>query len=264
MPENDLDLLTAAAREAGDLALEFFHGHAEVYEKEDKSPVTEADLAVDKLLKERLLTARPDYGWLSEETPDDNHRLETERQFIVDPIDGTRSFVAGQSSWGIALAVVDRGEVSAAAFLMPAKDRIYTASKGAGAFVNTTPMSVAKPRQLEGAGVLTTRANLHPDNWARDVPAIEMAFRPSLVYRIALVAEGRFDATVTFRDCWEWDVAAGALLVTEAGGRVSGRSGAAPSFNSPTGRTDGLIAAEPLLHGQIIGRAAAAQGGSSS
>lgn len=94
--EEDLILITDAAREAGRIAIKYFRRDPEVWWKDGKSPVSEADLAVDRFLRERLLAARPSYGWLSEETAASPERLSAERVFIVDPIDGTRAFIDGR------------------------------------------------------------------------------------------------------------------------------------------------------------------------
>ncbi|TAG15735.1 MAG: 3'(2'),5'-bisphosphate nucleotidase CysQ, partial [Rhodobacterales bacterium] len=125
----DLALLTEAAREAGRIALRYWRREPKVWDKGgDHGPVTEADLAVNDMLKLMLLSARPDYGWLSEETPDDAARLSAETVFIIDPIDGTRAFVAGEETFAHSLAVAHQGKVTAGVVFLPALDKIYTAS----------------------------------------------------------------------------------------------------------------------------------------
>src|SRR5712664_1853384 len=121
MPEgDDLDLLVAAAREAAALALTFFGQDPRSWAKGATSIVSEADFALDRLLAERLRTARPDYGWLSEETADNPERLDRRRVFVVDPIDGTRAFLSGRSEWCVSLAVVADGRPVVAVLLAPA------------------------------------------------------------------------------------------------------------------------------------------------
>ena len=105
----DLELLEAAAREAGEIARSYWREDPQVWDKGGDDPVSEADFAVDKHLHQRLLGARPDYGWVSEETEDNQERLQAERVFIVDPIDGTRSFVAGEKTWAHSLAIALNG-----------------------------------------------------------------------------------------------------------------------------------------------------------
>jgi myo-inositol-1(or 4)-monophosphatase len=135
-PEADLALLIDAARTAGDIARQHFRSDPEIWTKSDDSPVTEADIAIDRVLRTDLLKARPDYGWLSEETEDDPARLSTDRAFIVDPIDGTRAFIEGETSFAHSLAVVDRGEVTAGVVYLPMKDKLYAAARGLGATLN--------------------------------------------------------------------------------------------------------------------------------
>jgi myo-inositol-1(or 4)-monophosphatase len=255
LPERDLALLEGAAREAGVIALRHFAGPRTPREKPGgHGPVTEADLEIDAMLRARLTAARPGYGWLSEESEDGPARLAAERVFIVDPLDGTRAFVAGSPDWGHALAVAVRGRVIAAVLVLPRLLRSYAAALGRGATLNGAPIAVGGRAALEGARVLANRGQMRPEHWPAGVPAVELSMRPALAYRICLVAEGRFDAALTFRDAWEWDVAAGALIATEAGGVVSDRHGAAPVFNSARARVPGLLVAGATLHGLLLDR----------
>ena len=257
-PRADLALLHEAAASAADIALSYWRRDPKTWEKpRDEGPVSEADLAVDAHLRAVLMQARPDYGWMSEETPDTVDARNAETVFIVDPIDGTRAYLRGEETWAHALAVVHRGNPLAAVIDMPAKERRYAAARGHGATRNGAAISpVADPPDLDMADLLVTRPNLAPEHWRGAPPALTRHFRPSLAYRIALVAEGRFDGMLTLRDSWEWDVAAGALIAAEAGAAVSDRKGAALSFNSPGRKTDGLLAAPPALHAEVLARLA--------
>ncbi|MEL7344964.1 MAG: inositol monophosphatase family protein, partial [Pseudomonadota bacterium] len=161
--------------------------------------------------------------------------------FVVDPIDGTKSFLKGEENWGVAAAVVTQGVVEAGVFYMPAKNVTYAARRGHGATKNGVPLSMRAP--LAVPDVLTAKASFDPKHWTSgQAPAMERAFRPSLVYRFALVAEGRFDLTMTLRHAWEWDIAAGAILVAEAGGLTLDRHGRELSFNNSDRRVDGAVA----------------------
>ncbi|QQA43065.1 3'(2'),5'-bisphosphate nucleotidase CysQ [Pelagovum pacificum] len=253
-PDSDLALLKQAARDAGDIALRYARDGAEVWHKPDEAgPVTEADLAVDGMLKDRLLTARPDHGWLSEETEDDTDRLSTTRQFIVDPIDGTRAFIAGQKDWAISIALAEAGEVIAGVVHVPVRGITYWARKGGGAFSNDTPISVAAPS--DGTmRVLANRPAFDGRFWRDGTPPGERHFRSSIAYRLCLAATGRFDAMVTLRPSWEWDVAAGAIIVAEAGGIVTDRNDRPAIFNRAPPQIDGMIAAAPAAHAEIIAR----------
>ncbi len=249
MPESDLQLLARAARAAGDLATGYWRRSPRSWEKaEGAGPVTEADIAVNELLKAELMAARPDYGWLSEESEDDPARLARRRVFVVDPIDGTRAFIAGERSWAHSLAVAEGGRVTAAVIHLPMLGKLYAATPGGGAYLNDTRIRCAARPGLAGAQVLCARANLDPGHWPGGVPALERHFRPSLAYRLALVAEGRFDAMITFRDTWEWDVAAGALIAAEAGAMVTDRHFEPPRFNNPRPALRGMLVASCKVH----------------
>lgn len=248
MPARDLALLEETAHEAGDIARSFWREDPQVWDKGGDDPVSEADFAVDTHLKERLLKARPDYGWVSEETVDDPSRLEADRVFIVDPIDGTRSFVAGEKTWAHSLAVAEKGRIVAACVFLPVRDKLYMAEVGQGATLNGAPLSASNRPDLAGASVLSPKVSFRSEHWRDEPPAVERHFRPSLAYRMALIGEGRFDAMLTLRPAWEWDIAAGALIAEEAGAKVSDRHGNPLVFNSPARQTAGVIAGSRAVH----------------
>ncbi|MEM7490208.1 MAG: 3'(2'),5'-bisphosphate nucleotidase CysQ [Pseudomonadota bacterium] len=257
MPESDLGLLAEAARAAGDIARRHFGNGPETWDKGDgQGPVTEADLAVDDMLRTELLAARPDYGWLSEETPDDAARLSHERVFVVDPIDGTRAFIAGEANWSHSLAVVERGVPVAAAIYLPMKDRLFLAARGEGATRDGAAIAPSGRAVLDGAEVLGSKGNFRDDRWRGGRPPVTQRWVSSLAYRLALAAEGRFDAMITLVPAWEWDIAAGALIVAEAGGRAIDRQGDALRFNNPTPQVDGVLAGTPAVVGAMLDRLA--------
>ena len=253
MPETDLELLTRAARAAGEIACGFSGETARRWDKgADAGPVTEADLAVNEMLADTLLGARPGYGWLSEETEDDPARLNREQVFIVDPIDGTRSFIEGSRTWAHALAVARNGIVEAAVVYLPRLDKLYAAAAGDGAWLNGQAIGVSGAA-LPGASILAARPAFAPEHWRAGPPDMRRSHRPSLAYRTSLVAEGRFDAMLTLRPTWEWDVAAGDLILREAGAVTSDRAAQALRFNNPVPRLNGVLAANPVLHREIAG-----------
>jgi myo-inositol-1(or 4)-monophosphatase len=255
LPARDLALLTEAARDAGRIALRYWRKDPKVWDKGgEHGPVTEADLAVNDMLKARLLDVRPDYGWLSEETPDSTDRLAVDTVFIIDPIDGTRAFVAGEETWAHSLAVAHKGKITAGVVFLPALDRIYTASLTAPAMKDGETIGASSRDRLEGASILTTKANMVPEKWPGGVPEINRSFRASLAYRMCLAAEGRFDGMLTLRDAWEWDIAAGALIAERAGAVVSDQTGAALRFNSPGAQANGVLALPPGPHAEALAR----------
>ncbi|MCR9156980.1 MAG: 3'(2'),5'-bisphosphate nucleotidase CysQ [Rhodobacteraceae bacterium] len=255
MPESDLDLLIDAARQAGEIALYYKAKGLEVEHKpDDAGPVTQADFAVDNALRETLTAARSDYGWLSEETRDTPDRLDKNRVFIVDPIDGTRSFVNGETTWAHSLAVVDQGVVTQGVVYLPEMDLLYSADRAQGAFCNGDQLSVSDINDIHAARILATKPNMDQKHWRDSVPGFARSHRPSLAYRLCLVAQGRYDAMLTFRPSWEWDIAAGALILSEAGAIVTDRAGEALRFNNVVPQTAGILGAGAALHGQIAER----------
>ena len=258
MQAPDLALITDAIRMAGRVATSFVGKTARSWDKPaGAGPVTEADLAVNAMLENVLRTARPDYGWLSEETEDTGDRLQKDTVFIIDPIDGTRSFAEGSKTWAHSIAVAHKGEVLAGAVYLPMRDLLFCAERGKGAFLNGAPIRASSQSDLDSASVLAAKPTVHPQHWPGGVPGFDFAHRPSLAYRLGLVAQARFDAMLTFRPTWEWDIAAGAILVTEAGGTCTDRTGRALRFNNRTPTQEGLIAGGPAMHGALLASLAA-------
>ncbi len=255
MPAHDLALLTDCARLAGDIAMAFWKREPQVWDKDGgQGPVTEADLAVNDMLRRHLRVARPDYGWLSEEDTDDGARLECDHVFIIDPIDGTRAFIAGEQTFSHSLAVAYRGTVTAAVVYLPALDRLYTATQNSPALKDGMPIHASDRAEISGATVLCRPTSLLPEHWPGGVPDVRRSFRTSLAYRLCLVAEGRHDGMVTLRDTWEWDIAAGALIAQRAGAAVSDGVGAALQFNGAVPQASGILAAAPALHKALLER----------
>ncbi len=254
MPGADLALLLAAAAEGGRIALHHWKRGPRVWDKGAEGPVSEADLAVNRMLAEELRAARPGYGWLSEEGPDDPARLGCGRCLIVDPIDGTRAFLAGESAFAVALAVAEAGAVTAAVIHLPALGLTYAAEAGGPATCNGAVLRASVRARPEGAALLAPRAALAPEHWPGGVPPVRRVFRASLAYRMARVAEGAEDAMLAIGPTWEWDAAAGALIAAQAGALVTGSRGEALGFNTAGARVPGLLAANPALHAQLLGR----------
>lgn len=250
MQATDLDLLIEVARGSGEIARSYFQDDPQIWDKGGGAgPVTEADLAVNEHMALHLGRARPDYGWLSEETEDGTSRLRTKRQFVVDPIDGTRAFIEGSRNWAHALAVVEEGRPVAAVVYLPVRDLLFAATEGLGATLNGATISVTDTADLFGATVLSNKASFSDDRWEAGEPpkGLTRHFRSSLAYRLCLVAQGRFDAMMTLRPSWEWDIAAGALIVAEAGGVVTDQDGVDLQFNNAHPQVNGVIAGAPVV-----------------
>ncbi len=247
---DDLALLIEAAHEAGRIATSYVGTETQSWDKPDGAgPVTEADFAVNRMLETELQDARPDYGWLSEESDDTTDRLERRHVFIIDPIDGTRSFVEGSRTWAHSLAVAEDGIVSAAVIYLPQRDLLYAAASGQGATLNGNTIAASETDMLERADILSARPNMDSKHWkTKEPPAFKRSYRPSLAYRMALVAQGRFDGMLTLRPSWEWDIAAGDLILREAGGVCSDRNGAPLRFNNSDPRLNGVVAGGRSVH----------------
>ena len=253
MPARDLSLLIDAAREAGRIATSFTGPEARRWDKPGGAgPVTEADLAVNAMLEAELQAARPDFGWLSEETEDNDDRLNRHAVFIVDPIDGTRSFADGSRTWAHSLAIARDGVVTEAVIYLPMRDLLYTARAGDGAFLNGDPMTAGDRIDLPGAEILTNRSSMEHRHWAGPPPDINRSHRPSLAYRMALVAQGRYDAMLTVFPAWEWDIAAGDLILREAGASVTDKTGAPLRFNAQHPRSNGVVAGTAGVHSALL------------
>ncbi|MEO6300784.1 MAG: 3'(2'),5'-bisphosphate nucleotidase CysQ [Paracoccaceae bacterium] len=253
MPGHDLALLIDAAKASGEIAMRYWKQSPKVWEKPGEGPVTEADIAVNDMLHNRLRTACPSYGWLSEETPDTDERLDCEHLFLIDPIDGTSAFIAEDSSFSHSFAVAQNGIVTAAVVYLPAKDRLYAATLNGPATCNGQPIHCSNRAGIVGATLLTPKATLAPDLWT-EVPDVTRHFRASVAYRLCLVADGAFDGMISLRQAWEWDIGAGALIADRAGATVTNRLGAPLHFNAELPRSNGILVATPGLHCELLAR----------
>ena len=215
------------------------------------SPVSEADLAVDALLRERLLAIR-DAGWLSEETEDDPARFQRAEVWVVDPIDGTRAYLAGLAEWVIAAALVRFGRPLVAALYAPVSDELFLSVAGGGATLNGAPIKASTGDQLAGATFSGAKRRL--DSLAAVEPRIVTAPRiPSLALRLARVATGALDGTFAAPNSHDWDLAAADLLVHEAGGLVTGLTGESLIYNRPDPVHGALVAAGRARHELLLG-----------
>lgn len=250
----DLALLRDAVRAAGQLALGFFGRSPHVEIKPDDSPVSEADIAVDRALKEKLTAARPGYGWLSEESVDDPRRLQCERVWVVDPIDGTRAFLKELPEWTIAAALVEGERPVIGIVFNPATGEFFEAESGRGAWLNGDAIAVRDPAPLEGSELITSRSLLRRKIWRAEWPRLETRWVNSVAYRLALVASGACDGTLSLSRKHDWDLAAAELLVQEAGGRATTHTGGGFRYNQPLPLQQSVIAAGPALHAELLER----------
>ena len=249
--ENDLALIVHATRAAGELALRHFHAKSEWWDKSPGNPVGIADLEVDAYLKERLLGAHPGDGWLSEETVDTADRLHKRRVWIVDSIDGTRDFIRGRDGWAVSVALAEDGVVTVAALAAPVRGQLFVAARGRGAQRDGVRLQVSGLPSLAGVRLPIDPPNLRAKFWPSPWPGTAVEKPNSLALRTAKVAADEADAWVEGRSVAEWDVAAAALILTEAGGTITDRAGRALAFNQPDPVIHGIAAATPAIHGVV-------------
>ena len=254
------------ARAAGEIAMSYFRSgertSAGVSSKEGGSPVTEADHLVDAYLRERLTAALPGAGWLSEETADTDDRLSRDFVFVVDPIDGTRGFIAGDARWAVAIALVERGLPVLGIVHLPARGETFTAIAGMGARRNGGVITASARAGLAGARLAGPRGTL--EAMARGGVSFEAEPKiPSLAYRLVRVAEGSLDAGIASTHASDWDIAAADLILREAGGLLTDMAGERPRYNRTSTRHPMLCASAPHLHEAMLSalRAAAPGGG---
>ena len=245
-------LLENAVREAGTLALTKFRSSYKSWTKEKSSPVTEVDIAVDELLHERLSAYDASYGWLSEETADDPARLACERIWIVDPIDGTRGFMAGFPDWSIVAALVEHGRPIAAALYVPVTDQLFAAEAGKGTRLNGKPSRASGSGDLDHARAAGPKRRL--DALAALGPNLEFVPKVhSLALRLARIAEGTLEVAFAGPNSRDWDLAAADLLVHEAGGRLTTLSGKRLLYNRVDTAHPALVAAGEARHQRLLG-----------
>lgn len=252
---DDLELLRSSAVAAGIIASGFFRRDVKSWHKENSSPVSEADILVDRYLAASLLQARPTYGWLSEETADNPSRLDCERVFVVDPIDGTRGFLRGEDSWTVSLAVVENGVPVAGVVFAPVRDEMYHAVKGEGARLNGKP--IVRRRRPGSPPVIPAAGAVHQEMQAAGLNYTRGPYYPSLAYRLVQVATGKLDAVASRRGSQDWDIAAAALILDECGIDIADVCAGFPQFNRRDVRHGALAALgdmslKPLVHAALI------------
>ena len=248
----DLDLIVEAAAEAGRIALLRRDEGLKVWSKPGDSPVTNADMEVDAFLAERLIGARRDYGWLSEETADDPARLDKRRLFVVDPIDGTRAYARGRPWFAVSIAVVEDGQPVAGVVHAPALSETFIAVRGGGATLNGAAIAPSRTARVEDCAMLGDKAMFAHPAWPNPWPAMRIETRNSIAYRLCLVAKGDFDAAIAPGKS-DWDLAAADLIAQEAGAVVCDMRGRGFVYNRPVPRQSGLlVCAAPKLAPLIL------------
>jgi len=258
LEEAEVDRARDAVLAAGRIAMRFFGRAHERWEKGPGQIVTEADLAIDRYLHAALRRTHAEDGWLSEETVDDRHRLERRRVWVVDPIDGTRSFAEGVPEFAVSVALLIESRPVLGFVYNPAKGELFEAVRGRGARLHGHPLRASAASSLEGARICASRFESRRRNFEALLPQVELVTLGSLAYKLALVAAGRFDGYVSWRRTNDWDIAAALLLLEEAGAVATDARGEPLALNRPEPLHAGILAAPPALHAALLAATAPA------
>jgi myo-inositol-1(or 4)-monophosphatase len=241
----ELDFAIETVREAGALIMSYFRRPLEIRQKGENDPVSTADLAADRFLRENFCRRYPEDGWLSEESPLDGSRFGRRRLWIVDPIDGTREFIRGIEQFSVSVALVTDNRPCVAVVYNPATEELFSAERNCGAFLNDKRIRVSRTAELKQCRMIAAR---HEPELIRMFSPGSAAAIGSIAYKMALIAAGAADVVLSLDQKWEWDVCAGDLLVQEAGGRSTDRMGVELTFGNPVPRLEGIVAANQELH----------------
>ena len=249
-PEEDLSLAVHAARTAGVVVMKYFRTELEVVLKSPDQPVTKADLESDAIIKKLLLDARPDYGWLSEETTDTADRLQKEYVWMVDPIDGTRSYISGRKEFSISIGLAHAGEPVLGVVFNPATDELFTAIRGGGAFAGDQSMKVGGGR--DRGVMVASRSEIRSGHFEPFAAVFDIQGLGSTAYKLCKVAQGHVDVFMSRGPKGEWDLCGGDVIVTEAGGHVTDLQGERLQYNRPDPHITGVVAARAEVHVDLV------------
>lgn len=253
--EKDFQFLCTVVRAAGIIALEYFGKDPRSWEKAKGDPVSVADLAVNQFLSEQLRDARPDYGWLSEESEDEPERMKKKHVWVVDPIDGTRAFLRGDTDFSVAVALLEDNKPVAGVVYAPATGDFFAAMKGDGAQLNGMPLHIDPAIDIEGMRMLGEESFFcSPRLWPTPWPNMSFRRINSFALRLAFIADGRSDAAITIRPKADWDLAAADLILSEAGGRCVDEKGADITYNRASPNHPIIVAAAASLIDPMLER----------
>ncbi len=243
---SELNIAKDAAFEAGSIIMSYYNTDYEIKDKGYHNPVTTADHAADTLLKKTLMAARPDYGWLSEETVDSPARLSKERVWVVDPLDGTKEFIEGVPNFVVSVALVENGYPVVGVLYNPVTKEMFTAAKSEGAFLNDDPILCATKENVSEMVILNSRSETRRGLWEPyDGIFGKLKAIGSVAYKLGLTAAGKADIFASLRPKNEWDICAGNCIINEAGGKLIDLNGHQRLYNQKnTLISPGLVAGE--------------------
>jgi myo-inositol-1(or 4)-monophosphatase len=248
-----LRIAVAAAKAAGDVICSFYQSAYDAWDKKPDNPITTADLAADTLLRERLTAATPDFGWLSEETRDTPERLERRYLWVVDPLDGTKEFIEGLDQFAVSVALVGDHQPLLGVIHNPATGEMIAGIVGEGLTCNGEPARPLSGRtEARGAQVLASNTEVRRGMWDPYLEIFDVVEVGSAAYKLGRIAAGLSDAYISLNPKNEWDICGGVALILAAGGRVTDLRGKTFRFNQAKTLVDGLVAANPALHGALL------------
>lgn len=252
MLQRELAVATAAARAAGAIVRARYGGDYTVREKQHDSPVTEADTEANRCIQERITRVFPDDGWLSEESRDSEARLGKTRLWVVDPLDGTKEFINHIPEFCVCIALVDGGVPVLGVSYNPIQEELFAGARGCGISLNERAVAVTDTAALAHARFLVSRSEAGRGEWEEFRGQLQQEPTGSVAYKLALIAAGRGDAMFSLTPKHEWDVCAGAALITLAGGCITDRYGEPLRFNQADPHLPGIIATNAHLHGAVV------------
>ena len=241
-------------KESGKIALKWFKNKPSVWKKDDGTVVSEADIESDNFLKSEFKKKIPNIGWLSEENKDDYSRLRHDKVLIVDPIDGTKSFLNGKDDFCISIALIKSGRPISAVILNPINKELFEAEKNKGSWLNLKKIYTSKTSKLENSKMCAFKPMFSHPAWKSPWPRMLIENKNSIAYRMALVSNGRFDSMMALNTKSDWDVAAGDLIINEAGGKVTDHKGNQLLYNLKNTSKKSIIGTCMSLHDKILER----------
>ena len=248
------NLVKESILKAGKLALKWFKKDPEQWKKNDGSLVSKADIEINDLLNKLLKNKNPEFGWLSEENEDDKSRLNKKITFVVDPLDGTKAFLEGKKEFSISIAIVKNGLPISGIVFSPSTGEIFEAEKNKGSWKNNKKIIISNYKKLEKCKMIAFKPMFSHPAWKEPWPKMDIENRNSIAYRMALVASGQYDAMMALNSKNDWDIAAGDLLISEAGGIVTLHTNKKIIYNTENIKKPSVIGTNKSIHDKIIKR----------
>ena len=248
------NLVKESILEAGKLALKWFKKDPEQWKKDDGSLVSKADIEINDLLNKLLKNKNPEFGWLSEENEDDRSRLNKKITFVVDPLDGTKAFLEGKKEFSISVAIVKNGLPISGIVFSPSTGEMFEAEKNKGSWKNNKKVIISNYNRLEKCKMIAFKPMFSHPAWKEPWPKMDIENRNSIAYRMALVASGQYDAMMALNSKNDWDIAAGDLLISEAGGIVTLHTNKKIIYNTENIKKPSVIGTNKSIHDKIIKR----------